>query len=80
MPILAAFVLLTLTVWDCDTGTKLEEHTQTFEKAYLDDNIIESCRRWGVSAAHLLSIKYREQGHPNASTNVDCEWRKGSAS
>ena len=71
-------VLLLLTTWDCDTGKMLEQSTRVFAKTSLNNDTIEDCRLFGVEAARYLTRKYRAAGHPNSSTNVDCQWQQGS--
>jgi hypothetical protein len=41
-------------------------------------NSIEACRKTGVDKAGRLASEYRKT-YPNASANVDCEWRRGIA-
>jgi hypothetical protein len=71
---LTAIVVLHLVVHDCDTGTLLYEARQVMP-SYA--NSIEACRRTGVEKARSLATKYRK-AYPNASANVDCEWRRGA--
>lgn len=69
--IYTAFVLLTLTVADCDTGNILYEKTVQVPDAY---DQMEYCRREGVKIALEKTKYYREHGYSNASTNVACRW------
>jgi hypothetical protein len=75
------FVLLTIIVCNTWTGETLETYTEEFHKEFsitpLD--LIERCRTRGVDLAHKATAYHRARGIPSASSNVDCEWRKGSA-
>jgi hypothetical protein len=67
-------VMLYLTVWDCDTGTKLyEARAQVDALSYLGR--IEDCRILGVDLAKKLTKEWRVD-YPNASTNVNCQWEQ----
>lgn len=74
---LTAYVLLTLTVWDADTGVKLYETERPMWSREQNENLIERCRLIGVNRAHRLVAQYRGDGHPNSFANVDCEWHRG---
>lgn len=71
---LTAIVVLHLIVHDCDTGAVLFEATRQMP-SYA--NSIAACRATGVEKAHRLTAEFRK-AHPHASTNVDCEWRRGA--
>ena len=68
-------VLLYLTVWDYDTGTKLYE--SEVEVPYYSKYIgkMEACRIVGIEMAKKLTRDYRVKYH-NASTNVSCRWEQ----
>lgn len=75
---LTSYVLLTLIVWDADTGTKLYETERPMWARELNEDLIERCRILGVNRAHKLADYWRARGHSNATVNVDCEWHRGS--
>ena len=66
-------VVLVLTVWNADNGTKLYESERDFIAFAITGNPIEDCRKAGVESAYLLINQYR-QTYPNATSNVDCHW------
>ena len=90
MPILV--VVLYLTTWNCDTGLLLSEGR--FEIGAPSIGIpyaMKECLETGVFMAHDLKDKAVESpkggGHitymveasdSNISTNVDCQWERGS--
>ena len=71
-------MLLTLTIWDADTGTKLKEYERPMWSREQGEDLIEKCRLMGVARAHKWVEWYRLNGKDNAFANVDCEWHKGS--
>jgi hypothetical protein len=71
---LTAIVVLRLVVHDCDTGAMLYEAVRAMP-SYA--NSIEACRKTAVEKAQRLAFEYRKR-YPNASANVDCEWRRGA--
>jgi hypothetical protein len=73
----AAYVVLHLLVWDADTGTLLWGGDKRFDQTSFEisGSRIEDCRVWGVEYGRSLAMHYRNNGHPNAFANVDCEWR-----
>ena len=72
---LTAIVVLHLIVRDCENGALLYEATRAMP-SYA--NSIEACRKRGMEKARSLASEYRKT-YPNASANVDCEWRRGQA-
>jgi hypothetical protein len=74
MPTLTAIVVLHLMLHDCNTGALLYEATRVMP-SYA--NTIEACRKSGLEKARRLAAEYRKT-YPNASANVDCEWRRGA--
>jgi hypothetical protein len=72
---LTAIVVLHLIVRDCDSGALLYEATCAMP-SYA--NSIEACRKTGMEKARSAASEYRKT-YPNASANVDCEWRRGQA-
>lgn len=72
---LAKIVVLHLMVHDCNTGALLYEAERVMP-SYA--NSIETCREAAVDRARALAFEYRKT-YPNASANVDCEWRRGVA-
>lgn len=73
-------VWLVITCVDADTGDrlwKLEEQRSDFS---VSGNRIEDCRQDGITRAKRVTEYFRAHGHPNATTNVDCEWRPGKPS
>lgn len=80
-------VLLILTVNDTGSGLQLERKTSVVSvvaQSYDDPaqtvaKAIEQCRKYGVLAAYDLSQWWQANGHPWASTNVDCEWERGTS-
>jgi hypothetical protein len=75
MHTLTAIVVLHLVVHDCNTGALLYEARRVMP-SYA--NSIEACRKTGVDKAWRLASEFRKT-YPNASANVDCEWRRGIA-
>jgi hypothetical protein len=72
---LAAIVVLHLMVRNCDTGAVLYEVERAMP-SYA--NSIESCRKAAIEKARRLVFEYRKT-YPDASANVDGEWRRGAA-
>ena len=72
---LTAIVVLHLMVRDCDSGALLYEATRAMP-TYA--NSIEACRKTGMEKARILASEYLNT-YPNASANVDYEWRRGHA-
>ena len=72
---LPAIVVLHLVVHDANTGLLLYEASRAMP-SYA--NSIETCRKTGIDKARRLASEYRKT-YPNASANVDCEWRRGGA-
>jgi hypothetical protein len=72
---LTAYVWLHILVWDADTGILLKELAYEPHAFSVSGDKIEDCRLLGVATAKRLTARYRERGHPNAFTNVDCEWK-----
>ena len=70
---ITAIVVLHLMVHDANTGILLYEAVRVMP-SYATS--IAACRATGVEKAQRLATKYRET-YPNASANVDCEWRRG---
>lgn len=71
---LAKVVVLHLMVANCDTGALLYEAERAMP-TYA--NSIEECRTSAIETARRLAFEYRKT-YPNASANVDCEWRRGT--
>ena len=69
---LTAIVVLHLAVHDTNTGALLYAAARVMP-SYATS--IEACRRTGVEKAQRLAAEYRKT-YPNASANVDCEWRR----
>ena len=80
--ILTTYVVLTLTVWDTDTGTKLYEAERPMWKQEFGEDLIERCRLTGLNEARELVTWYRydKDGvkYSNAFVNVNCEWHRGT--
>lgn len=75
---LTAYVLLTLTITDADTGKQLYITERPFWAREQFEDVIERCRVIGVTKAHKLVNYWRgEKGYSNAFANVDCEWHQG---
>jgi hypothetical protein len=72
---LIAIVVLHLAVRDANAGALLYEAEHVMP-SYATS--IETCRKTGVEKARRLASQYRKT-YPNASANVDCEWRSGEA-
>jgi len=72
--ILPAYVMLFLTVTDCDTGKVLYEAHERLTTFSISGDKIEDCRKQGVTRGLLLAHKFRADGFPNASANVNCRW------
>jgi len=72
---LTAIVVLHLAVHDANTGLLFYE-TQRVMPSYATS--IAACRATGVEKARRLTAVYRKT-YPNASANVDCEWRRGGS-
>ncbi|MGH6792916.1 MAG: hypothetical protein ACRECF_09290 [Methyloceanibacter sp.] len=70
-------VFLVLLAYDADTGTLLHKLEKQMPDFSFSGDRIEDCRKQGLRLARDLSALYRANGHPNATTNVDCEWRRG---
>lgn len=73
-----AYVILTLTVWDVDTGRQLYITERPMWHREMGEDLIEKCRMLGVARAYELTEWFRGYGTPNVTTNVDCEWHKGN--
>jgi hypothetical protein len=72
-----ALVVLHVMVWDCNGGRLLAE----FKREMPDPaTSIETCREIGVKTARRLTQKWKADGYPHASTNVDCHWERGAPS
>ncbi len=72
---LTAIVVLHLAVHDTNTGALLYEAERVMP-SYATS--IEACRMTGVEKARRLASQYRKT-YPDASANVDCEWRRGTS-
>ena len=76
----ALVVVLYLTTWNCGTGDLLSNSRYEIGGPSTGHSYaMEECREAGVLMAHRLSEDYSFD-HPdgNISTNVDCQWEKGS--
>jgi hypothetical protein len=71
---LAKVVVLLLSVYNADTGDLLYESERQMPEFSVSGNRIEDCRIEGVRRAKVLAANFR-QTYPNATANVDCEWR-----
>jgi hypothetical protein len=72
---LTKIIVLHLMVFDCNTGALLYEVERAMP-SYA--NSIEGCRRTATAKARRLALEYRKT-YPDASVNVDCEWRREAA-
>lgn len=76
---LTTYVLLTIIVWDGESGAKLYETERPMWPREQGVDLIEHCRVIGTNKAYKLTDFWRtHKGYPYAFTNIDCEWHEGS--
>ena len=69
-------VVLVLTVWNMNTGDRLEEIeiVMAWDRVQITNNRMEECRSVGIRKARKLTSKWIAKGYQSASTNVRCRW------
>ena len=74
-------VVLVLTIWNCDTGTILEEtdpvviEWERVSSAFPQErNRMAECLIEGNRQAHKMTRSWKKEGFGNVTTFVDCKW------